>query len=290
MANVNPGFKGVATIASENIRCTDFSVNPQQSMLFYDHVIGMNDTIPTGSETKGETPGVIQTQKKYNRPSPIVISGEFSFPATVNNGDDTPNFESIFNYAKYGNYFPITYRHYCKDGREYSDCRISSFNLSVTSGDIVNISAEVHAKNITDISNDLDFETRQKIITWDQTHIDIVEGDSAGFTTNAIQSLELSVNNNLTEVYTAKPNENGNGLLPRDLRLGMQEVTGNIGIYLNQGRNFLDISTNKLQLKLTIAGFETYIYCVLHPKKIDGIVGPVIVSVPFVGVDKAFGV
>jgi hypothetical protein len=292
MANVNHGFKGIATINSDEIRCSDFSVNPQQSMTFYDHVIGLNDTIPTGHETKGEEPGVIQTQKKYARPSPISINGGISFPAMISN--KSSNFESLFEYAKYGNYFPMTYRHYCQSGREYHNCRVNSFSFSVVAGDILQISSDIYAMFFEPISSNLDFATSQKIITSDSVHIEIIEkddDDKSGFTTDSIQALDFSINNNLTEIYTAQPvaGEHDLNLFPRDLRLGMQEVSGTISIYIAQGIDFLKISTQKLKLKLTVFDFSTEINCILQPKQINGVVGPVIVSIPFIGVDKVFG-
>ncbi|MFW5804099.1 MAG: phage tail tube protein, partial [bacterium] len=257
----------------------------------------------------GEEPGTIQTQRKYTRPSPISINGGISFPATIINGT-YPNFNSLFNYAKYGNYFPMTFVHYCGDGRQYYNCRVASFSFSVVAGDVLNISSDIYSKFFDSISSDVailfdtyldtPFKTSEKIITFDQVHLEILDSDSSTFTTDAIQGLELEINNNLTEIYTAKPtgvatvqtmgseNHDAN-LFPRDLRLGMQEISGTISIYIAQGVDFLTISTKRLKLKLTVSNFSTEINCVLQPKQINGIVGPVIISIPFVGVDKALG-
>jgi hypothetical protein len=289
--NVNAGFRGLAVINGLKIRCTEFGMNPQQSMLFYDHAIGLNDTVPGSPDTKDDAPGFIQTQKKYNRPSPIMIGGGLAFPASTVGDTDTPNFINLFALAKYGNFFDVSFNQWCSNGRRFIDCRVASFTFSVTAADIVNISAEIHAKNFVDTATDFEFTQPRKLITWDEVELSLIVGDSGGFVADDIQGLEFTINNNLSEVYTANPNP-GTGyqdLLPKDLRLGMQEVSGTVSIYAKNGPNFLTPATGQLQMRLTVGSWFTDIYCVINPKQIQGIVGPVIITVPFQGVDKAFG-
>ncbi len=63
---VRPGYMGLASIDGSYIRCTSFSVNPSQEATFYDHVIGLKDTVPSNSATKGEDLGITyaNTQKR----------------------------------------------------------------------------------------------------------------------------------------------------------------------------------------------------------------------------------
>jgi len=294
MATVNPGYKGIATIDGKQIRCSDFGCNQNQEVLFYNHTIGLNDTIPTNANTKGEAVGVIQTQQKFMRPSPISIEGGMSFPATKSLNNNI-NFEDIFDFAKYGNYFDIDYKHYCEGGRKFFNCRVNTFEFSVTAGDIVNIVLTVMGMDMEDSDSLVSYTDPEKMITWDGVSVDF-EGDTGGVDlSDSIRSLSFNINNNITPIYTAIPNtsigdiDSYKNFLPKDLRIGMQIVTGSLEIYVKDGRDFLDPLTGQGVLSVSCGSFNTDINAIFAPKQIPGAVGPVIIIVPFVGVDKAFG-
>ena len=285
MAIICPGYVGIAEIDGIKIRCTDFNVNSSQSSTFYDHVIGLNDTVPNTPSTKGESIGVIQTQKRMWRPSPISIAGGISFPATED------NIATFFDHVKLGTYFDINFTyHKGSPGkvRLFKQCRVSSFGFSCTAGDILNISVEVMGMDIEDGVVSTPYITEEKHITWDK--IVITSGDIPP--TLPIQSFNFTVNNNLQYIYSVDPDSSdptSNKLLPRDLRVGMQEVTGDMSVYLEFGVNFMDQLTGMSELLLTCPGLTTSIYVVFQPRQLPGAIGPVIRSIPFVGVDKAFG-
>jgi hypothetical protein len=294
------GYIGVARVGGKYYRCTDFGINVQQDTLFYNHVIGLNDTIPTDSTTKGETVGTIQTQRKYVRPSPIGVQGGMSFPAAIEDGQSKLNFDDIFNYAKYGNYFDIYFWHFCNVGRKFTGCRINTFNFNVTAGDIINISIDVLAKDMENNDTFEKYSVAQKLATWDIVSIGIT-GDAGTLVniTEGIQSFDFSVNNNATYIYTALPYPsedvtNRKNLLPYDIRLGMQEVTGSMSIYTKDGIDFLTAATGPAVITLECEQnggifFSTDINVIFKPREMPGSVGTAIINVPFIGIDKAFG-
>lgn len=294
MSNVKTGYMGIASIDTGGdtflIRCTDFNLNPQQDVSFYDHVIGLNDTIPVDSDTKGEEVGVIQTQKKYWRPSPITIQGGMSFPAAYPNiPGSSINFQSLFDFAKYGDYFDLDFKYFCGSGRKFENCRVNNFSLSVMSGDIVNISVDIMSKNMIDSDSIETTSVAQKLITWDKVQLTL-NGDLGGIAdVNNLQGFDFTINNNAQAIHTASPSDQTNKLLPYDLRLGTQEVTGTLYIYKKQGHDFLLPTTSNAIMDLTIGSFNTPIYAVIKPKQISGVIGPVILNIPFVGIDKVFG-
>ena len=299
MGNVQTGYMGIANISTLlgstiDVRCTDFNINVQQNATFYDHVIGLNDTIPVGPDTKGEVPGTIQTQKKYWRPSPIIIQGGMSFPATypVLSGSGTSsemNFQTLFNYAKYGNYFDLDFKYFCGGGRLFTNCRVNNFSLSVMAADIVNITVDIMAKDMVDSDTVVTRTASQKLVTWDKVEL-LLSGDLGGISdTNNLQGFDFSINNNIQAIHTANPSTVTNKLLPSDLRIGMQEVTGTLYIYKKQGPDFLSALTSDATMSLTIGTFTTPIYAIIEPRQIAGAIGPIILNVPFVGIDKAFG-
>jgi len=170
--------------------------------------------------------------------------------------------------------------------RRFIGCRLNSWQLTVTAGDIVNITADIWALGMEDTSSTDRYTDSEKIITSDAVSvipkIDVTEED--------IQTFELSIENNLQYIYTADPGtDQPNKFVPRDLRVGMQLVTGSLGLYFDDGRSFLLPDTDKATIELSIKDtLRTNINVVYMPKQRSGAVGPVITEVPFVGVDKAF--
>lgn len=280
-----PGYIGVAQIGGTIFRVSDFSVNPSQDFLFYDHVIGLNDTVPAGSLTKGESVGTIQIQKRIGRPSPISINGGFSFPAT-----ESGVYPILFEHAKYGTYFNLDFQYHRGGGienRSFTDCRVNNFSFSATAEDIVNITTDVFAKGIEDPGTVVrPYQTAEKLITWDK----VVISASGITTTDGIQGINFSVNNNLKNIYTTKSSfQEPENLLPFDIRVGMQEVTGSLAVYNIPGVPLITSSTGESTIAVTLPGLSFTIHVVLKPQELAASVGPIITIVPFVGVDFALG-
>lgn len=279
---VLPGYIGILKTGAQSIRCTSFSVNPNQTSTFYNHVIGLNDTVPSDDSTKGEDVGVIQTQRRIWRPSPISISGGIGFPATEN------SLVTFFDYAKYGNYFDIDFTYYCGFSKKYGNCRVNGFDFSIVAGDILNINTDVMGMSAEPTTPTGDYYiTPEKLITWDTVS---VSAASMPFVMDRtlIRGLNFKINNNAAPVYVSA---NPPTLLPSDLRLGMQEVSGSITIYLDSGYEYIPTTLGSYSvLTVNVAeSWSTNIYVVFQSNKMEGLVGPVVTELPFVGVDKAFG-
>jgi len=281
---VRPGFQGLAVIGSQNIRCSSFGVNPNQETLFYKHVIGLNDTIPTDTATKGEAVGIIQAQQVMWRPSPLSISGGFSYPACYTSAT-SGNISDLFGYAKYGNIFNIDYSFYCNKKRTFTGCRVNTWTLSASAGDIVQITADVLAKSITESSSSTSYTTMEKFLTWDKIGITV-----AGFTNPKILAFDLTINNNAQNIYVSSSTTSGFvANRPFDIRLGTQEVSGTITFYLKQPEIELTASSAVSVITLTLPGQTITIQAVLRNEQVEGKVGPIVTAIPFVGVDKALG-
>jgi len=281
ISSLCPGYIGQAEVDGVSIRCSDFSLNPSQDFTFYDHTIGLNDTVPSNNSSKGESVGDIQTQKRIGRPSPISIGGGISFPATQG------NLGVLFDNAKYGTYFDVDFQYHRgvgQDSRSFSDCRVNQYTFSITAGDILNISADFLAKDMSESGGVGNNIFAEKLITWDQVLV-----SSSGLGSYGIQGIEFSVNNNLKNIYTVGSSTGEDAFKPSDIRVGMQEVTGSISVYNIPGKSFITDSTSSSTISISAAGFNTDIEVVFKPQDIPGTLGPVITSIPFVGVDKAFG-
>ena len=253
MSRVNTGYTGILEGPEGLIRCTDFNVIRQQEVLFYDHVIGLVDTIPSGIETKGEDT-TINIQKTIERPGVKLVSGGLAFPVTEENSS------AFFEEVKRGQWFDFTFDYSCGDGAfQFRDCRVNSYTFSATAGDIATVSVDIMGKDYKALSYLGNYQDAQKLMTWDKIKIEGVPGN------NGIVSFTFTVNNNLMPIYTAKENKD-KSLKPFDIRVGMQSVTGSVTVYKNNDEFEFDLS-QPVQLKLTVPGFTTPINVVFKPSQ-----------------------
>jgi len=277
MSNLCPGYTGLLFGPEESkIRCTDFGVIRQQPPLFYDHVIGLRDTIPVGMETKGEG-ATINIQKTIERPGVKIISGGFSFPATE------LNCGVFFDKMKYGDYFDFAFIYSGADkGFKFIDCRVNTYSFSVTAGDIATISVDILGKDAEPYGRKSEYVVAEKMITWDKVQVANAPGGSSG-----VQGIDFSVNNNLIPIYTSNNNVSEN-LKVKEIRVGMQEMTGALTVYRKYDANF-DLSS-PTTMTLTCPGLATPLNVVFQPTQPASALGPIITKIPFTGIDKAFGV
>ena len=274
---VCPGYKGILNGPDGNqIRCLDFNVIRQQQPLFYDHVIGLRDTIPDDNSTKGEGDD-INLQKTIMRHGAKIVGGSFSFNPSEVTG--MPFFEE----AKRGLDFAMSFAYSgTGEGYNFDLCRVSNFSVSITAGDIVSVNVDVLGKVAEIDSFSPVYTDAEKLITWDKCS---VIGDTIGVV-SGVQAFNFSVNNNLIPIYTSESNISEN-LLPLKIRVGMQEVTGSITIYGTEESDF-EVSDESL-ITFTAGTWSTPIYLVFAPYQNIGSISPNISTIPFVGVDKAFG-
>lgn len=283
---VRPGYTGILSADSKTVRCTSFSLNTQQEAQFFNHVIGLNDTIPSGSTTKGESIGTRQTQRRIWRPSVISLGGSLSFPATEN----TTN--TFFTKAQDGSYIQdLTYQYYVcptdyQNGITFRECRINGYDLNVQAGDILNITVDIASKDAESINSNFSHITSEKLITWDKVIV------STKPEIKYIKGFTMKINNNIQHIYTARKSDEQNsykGLLPYDLRIGMQEVTGSVSCYLEQGQRFIPLDTSKPStINFSAPGLAFKMDVVFYTSQLEGIVGPIVCEIPYTGVGKTF--
>jgi len=165
-------------------------------------------------------------------------------------------------------------------------------DFNITAGDVLNVSIDVLAKSMSGpTSGTISYTTPEKLITWDKVSVEV----SGGYFLTKIQGFSLSINNNAAYIYTGKPNGSGSAtdkesLFPYDIRLGTQEVSGSVMVYLDQGEEFIPIVlANPYTIKFILPGLTITMPVVFNSQNLAGVVGPVITTIPFVGVDKALG-
>jgi len=231
---------GICEIDGLKIRVSDFNVNVKQEVSFYDHIIGLRDSVPKGLSTKGDA-GNLNVQKYFWRPGTKICTGSFTFPATVF------NLQKTFDLARNGDEFKLTFHYACDDvARVFDKCRVNNFTFTSTAGEVVTVQVDVMGRYIEEGTGTLRYDTPEKLITWDQVEITT---DS----TNPVQMFTFSVNNNCIPIYTTGGNVNRE-LFPKYIRVGMQEVTGSV-VYYIKGIDYEDLDkdtdSDTIKIKIT---------------------------------------
>lgn len=294
MAIVNAGYMGVCSIQDEFFRCSTFDVGYKQSSEFYDHVLGLRDVLPGGvfsadttKSTYNEPFPVFNPQRIFWRRTKGIVDGSFSMPLV-----DDKQF-SWFEWARTGQYLPAFYfLYYCNGvARGFNKCRVDNYDLKLEAGDYAVETVGVVGAEIIEndsIQNGPSYTTAEKLVTWDKSTIAITGLQELDL---KITSFNLKINNNCKPVWTSGRNNNLDNvrkLLPYDIRVGMQEVTGDISFY-NKGTS-LNTVNGIYQISVTIGTRSFVINALFEPVSRSGMIGPITSTLSFTGVDYALGV
>ena len=227
---ISPGFVGLCQIDDIKVRVSSFNVNAKQEVEFYNHIYGLRDKIVVGAEgseisnvtdgqlTKGDD-GSLNIQKYLWRPGTKIVSGNVSFPVTVN------ALQKVYNLTRSGDDFTLYFGYSCDSiQRKYEFCKINSFSFSVTAGDLVQVSFDVMGLSVEEgyYLFDTTFQDAQKLVPWSAVSVSTISED-------ALQSFNFNVSNNCLPIYTA--GQNAENLFPKKIRVGMQELTGSLVAY-----------------------------------------------------------
>jgi hypothetical protein len=275
------GFIGLCEIDGLKVRVTNFNVNVRQEVQFYEHIIGLRDSIPSGLFPKKDD-GSLNAQRTFWRPGVKICAGSIAFPATAENLD------KVFDLVKRGDDFTLRFNYSCNDvQRVFKYCKINSFVFTATAGDIATIQIEVMGRHIKESTGSNLWDESQKLLTWDAIKITSISA-------HPVQMFTLTVNNNCLPIYTAGANDDDE-LFPKKIRVGMQHVAGNI-VYYIKGRSYEDLDKNtrsnslKIKAKDKCGGSFSETLCVVYrPIERASNIGALLHTLPFVGVGKALG-
>ena len=125
----------------------------------------------------------------------------------------------------------------------------------------------------------------EKLVTWDSVVITGLPNVLA-----EVVSFELTINNGVMPIYTAGENSSGHKLEPKELRVGMQTVTGTVSYYTYNNLVFMEdiLGDSGTDVSITIANYPTInLKLIFKPMEQSAATGAIIRTVQFVGVDKA---
>lgn len=279
--NAQPGYIGIVDIDGQKVRCTNANMQISQAAEFYDHIVGLRDSI-TGYalSTKGDV-GNINYQKYIWRPGVRIVNGDTAFPVTES------MFQKVWGLTRTGDLFDTVQDLTCGIRRTANNCRVSSFNFTATAGDVAQASVSFVAPDVIEqvagssmqqvaSYSAPDFTTAQKLITWDAVEV------TTDVATDAVSSFDFTVSNDTIPIYTSGQ------LIPKKIRVGMQEVTGTMSFY-NRDREleFLSDLSVPHPIRLKVGNVNVQLNVIFEPLQREGATGPLTFGLGFVGVGKA---
>ena len=250
-----------------------------QKVLFFDHILGLRDKLVQGPNglTKAPAPPGGDTgnvQKRTYRYSPAIARANISGPVPE---DD---FKNIIDLAVSGREFDLDLVFYRRDAPHVhiGKAIVSSLTIDIKAGDVAQFSMEVVGAEYVFLTGASSPANCTKLVTWDQC---IVEATPIAYD---MASFSVSINNPPIPIYTSKwtTDEESNGMMPQKIRIGMQEVTGTIGVYGPVPINVPSLGTVKFDLN----GVSKTIQAVFIQPKDEASTGPYIRSVTFAGVNE----
>ena len=285
-----PGFMGKAIISdttSQNnftVRCTDFNVNVSQELKVYNHIIGLRDSIPTSMFNDKKDDAKQNPQNIMYRAGIKACDGNISFPITNVSGS------SLFVEAVKADDFTLDFDYTCNKYRQYKPCKVNTYSLSATAGEVPRVTAGIKAVKLTqDATGTYNmYNVDEKLLTWDAIAITGLSGN--------ILSFQIDINNNCTPIYTAGTNmTTGDNLWPLKIRVGLQQVSGYFTFYWPSGLTpdlyIEDILNIPLIVNIDMGGiFKIKLNIIFPYPEISGKLDAMIRTYKFVGVDKAIDI
>lgn len=265
--------------------CSNMSSNLDQKMLFFDHILGLRDvSAPSatltsnvaGTKKNESTTATGNIQKRIFRYSPAVARASFAGPVPVE------NFDKILTAAIEGSNVEVEMV-YWKNGpsAKVGKAKIESLSIDLKAGEIATFSVGlVGAEYTFETSANSQTADCQKLLTWDNCTV------AATPVTSAISSFQITINNPLIPIYTTKwssTTDASGGLMPQKIRIGMQEVSGAIGIYGPDTIDTPSLGTVKFALHTLTKTIQA---AFVQPKD-DGSGGLYVRTILFTGVNDA---
>ena len=263
--------------------CSNMSSSLDQKVLFFDHIVGLRDTISMSAtltsnvagSKKGEADAATHnTQKKVYRYSPAIAKASFSGPIPAD------NFDKIFDAAIQGDTVE-TEMVFWKDNApsvRVGKAKIDNFSIDIKAGGVVTFSVSLTGAEyeLTENSTSQAADC-QKLLTWDVCSVD------ASPITSDAESFQMTINNPVIPIYTTKwsSDDASGGMMPQKIRIGMQEVSGSIGVY---GADTIHVTTTG-DITVTLNNLLKKIKAAFVQPKDNASGGPYVRTIMFTGVN-----
>lgn len=289
---------------SKALPCTSMNSGIENSIQFYDHVVGLRDKDYTGTLNKGPATdddsagGYKNIQKKIYRYPPSLFKGKFSGPVAIDTSivPIKTSIEDIIESAINGTTInQIDFLYWSspsptgivtKRGHRVKDCIVESITININAGDVAVFDISVVAKKPEDVPI---FTPKSincsKLLTWDQCNITTYLGTET-LLAGDVASFSITIKNTVIPIYVSGTTPSSTDTYPyyyepKELRLGMQEVTGTVGMY---GWNIWETDPDVLKFKLGTKEWSLNVLYQPTPSSAAGGGEVYVASTPFVGV------
>ena len=269
-------YTGMCSVDGTNLLCSSMSSSIDQKVLFFDHIMGLKDTFSNSGTSTGvskkSSSSTNSTQKKIYRYSPAIAKASISGPVPDR------GFQSIVNAAINGSDISVTLVFWASGAANVTltEAKISNLTITLKAGDIAQYSMEIVSGKYSNGVTSSSPVNCQKLLTWDTCTVDSDISD------DDIESFSVTINNPVIPIYTTKWTNDAEtgGMMPQKLRIGIQEVSGSIGVYGNP-----TIDQNAGSITFGLNSFSKTIKVVYVQPKDEGNSGIYIKHVSFYGVN-----
>lgn len=212
-ANTHMGYVGGLKIGTVNYFMTSSSLNPNQTVLAPDLVAG-------SIMKKGWVMGKVDPGGTVS--GPLHERAESLWPVAF---DRTHDFDHLLHVI------PVEVHFYKGGGWKFDNCVINKLDISASAGEQVNFTADFAAKANNSgkacTSGDSTPVECSKLMTWDRVSFAVTGVEGLEF----LQSVNLSLNNNVEKIFAIRGDGEASNLYPIDLPCGVREITGTISAY-----------------------------------------------------------
>jgi len=277
MANINPGYRGIAQIGGGTyVRFTDANIAVKQEINAPDIVMGDwdHDAYVYGPITVG---GTISGPVTEYFVSGISSIWSWATTRTGSCGTMTTNNVHLWYYCGTGT----------RKDRNFTGMLVNSLNFSCAAGDIANFSLDVMGSGAgawggTDAPA---YTTAEKMMTWDKVNLS-VSNPRGSINAVAYSNFDFTISNNLQTVYSLGQSN----LFPYEIVPGLRTITGSISAYnvpTADGADRWDDYTavnGPATLTFNIGSSAMTFKAALHRVEPALGVGPIISTINFTGV------
>jgi hypothetical protein len=295
MANVYPGYRGLADIAGVGqVRFADASITARQTI---------------------EAPDLIMADWDHDAYvfSKIEVGGSISGPVTETFVSGSGAGTGIWNWGvqRKGTCGTLdgadtTLYYYCGGSefraRQFLNMICNTVGFSCAAGDIAQFTLDIMGSGVGPNNGWLNVDpplvtTAEKLITWDKVSVAITPGPNPEFTPPlnvAYSNFDFSISNNLQMVYSLGQSATV-GLFPVDIVPGLRTITGSISVYNTPQANGKDnwddyLAADVSTIAFDIGGLALDMKVRFHRVEPASSTGPVISTIGFTGVTHQTGI
>jgi len=278
MAQVYPGYMGLADIGGTQVRFADANIAATQSVEAPDLIMGDYD----------------RDAYVYGK---IEVGGSISGPVTetfATGGGSIWSWATARDDCGNPTEKDLTLYYFCggsgNSSRSFSGMLVNSLNFSCSAGDVAQFSLDVMGRGADPwgTGDPPPKQDAEKLVTWDKVGVTITPGSDSTWSPAVdvgFSNFDFTLANNLEAVYSLGQAN----LFPYDIVSGLRQISGSISVYNIPGSNGFDAwddyqASNIGNITFNIGLLSISASVRFHRVEPANSVGPIMSTVAFTGV------